>query len=61
MKIKSSPRNKESVATADCLVWSTGLSGGTLDCPVPHVGLSGALGKISSTTSSKWHYGEKTT
>jgi hypothetical protein len=39
----------------DCQDESTGLSSGTLDCPVPHAGLSGAPGNISPTISSRWH------
>jgi hypothetical protein len=34
---------------------STGLFGGTPDCPVPHVRLSGAPENSSPTTSSRWH------
>ena len=34
---------------------STGLSGGTPDCPVPHAGLSGAPGNSSPMASSRWH------
>jgi hypothetical protein len=45
----------------DCLVWSTGLFGGTPDYPVPQAGLFGAPRTVSPTASSKWHCGEKTT
>jgi hypothetical protein len=31
------------------------------DCPVPHAGLSGALGTVALTASSRWHHGGKTT
>jgi hypothetical protein len=54
MKIKRSPREERSVAC--------GLSvRGAPDCPVPHAGLSGAPGTVALMTSSRWHYGEKTT
>jgi hypothetical protein len=45
----------------DCPVEYTGLSGGTPDHPVPHAGLSGAPGKSSPTTCSRWHWWREAT
>jgi hypothetical protein len=58
-QVKSKRRKK-------CCMWtvcarSTGLSGGTPYCPVPHAGLSGAPGNRSPMASSRWHCGEKST
>jgi hypothetical protein len=52
---------KNSVATMDRPTESTGLSGGTPECPVPHAGLSGAPGNSSSTASSRWHWWKEAT
>jgi hypothetical protein len=60
-KIKKSPRREEVLPRPDCPDRSTGLSGGTPDCSVPHAGLSGAPVTVALTASSRWHCGEKTT
>jgi hypothetical protein len=52
---------KNSVAKADCPAENIRLSGGTLDCPVPHTGLSSTLGNSSSMTSSRWHWWREST
>jgi hypothetical protein len=46
-KIKKSPRKEEVLPQSDC--------------PVPHAGLSSALGTVAITASSSWHRGGKTT
>jgi hypothetical protein len=58
MKITSEDQQVSSkVQETKKSVVTGGLSGGTLDCPVPHAGLSGAPGNISPMASSWWHYG----
>jgi hypothetical protein len=56
-----SKKQRQVLPQSDCLVWSTGLSDGTPNYPVPHAELSGAPRNSSPTASSRWHCGEKTT
>jgi hypothetical protein len=59
--IKQVQKTKNSVATTDYLAKSTGLSGGTPDCPVPHTGLSSAPRSSCPTVSSRWHWWREAT
>jgi hypothetical protein len=57
----SEVQEKKGVLPATVCARSTGLSGGTPNCLVPHAGLSSAPGTVVLTASSRWHCGEKTT
>jgi hypothetical protein len=52
---------QEVLPQSDCPNRSTGLSGGTPNCPVQHAGLSSAPGTVALMASSRWHRGGNTT